>query len=147
MPAKILILKDFWCFHHVVDQWDRSLSEHCFNNSLVVKVEINNVEVDSPHSLTYLLLIVKQLSNAGKSFVSSLANLSMRADNPLKTMNDKPGMDTVSNASDAAKSISGQQISVPAMSGASSTEKDDKAVSGSQPAGGMSFQPISKYTR
>ena len=71
----------------------------------------------------------------------------MRADNPLKTMNDKPGMDTVSNASETAKSISGQQLSVPAMTGGTAIEKDDKIAGGNQPAGGMSFQPISKYTR
>lgn len=89
------------------------------------------------------------MSLAGKSFVSSLANMSMRADNPLKTMNEKPGMDAASNASEAAKSISGQQLSVPIppMSGALGADKDDKANAGGQPVGGMSFHPVSKYTR
>ena len=51
---------------------------------------------------------------AGKSFVSSLANLSVRADNPLKTMNDRPATDTPSKASESVKSISGQPISIAA---------------------------------
>ena len=74
------------------------------------------------------------LNLAGKSFVSSLANLSVRADNPLKMVNDKPAMDTVSNATDGTKSISGQPITVaaPITTGIPGPNQDDKLVPNAQ---------------
>lgn len=89
------------------------------------------------------------LNLAGKSFVSSLANLSVRADNPLKTVNDKPAMDAASNATET-KSISAQPITVaaPIMSNLPGSNQDDKlGPSGSQSTAGIGFQPVSKYTR
>ena len=59
-------------------------------------------------------------------------------------------MDAVSNATEDAKSISGQPITVaaPIATGLSGSSQDDKLAGGTQqPGAGMSFQPVSKYTR
>jgi len=72
------------------------------------------------------------MSLAGKSFVSSLANLSVRSDNPLKTINDRPTTDTPSKASESVKSISGQPISIaaPGTTALPTASQDDKQAAG-----------------
>ena len=70
LTAEILCFEDFWCVNHVVDHWDGSLGKKSFDHTLIVQIQIHDLIINSPHPLTDLRLVVKELSDASKCFIS-----------------------------------------------------------------------------
>ena len=69
MIVKLLGLEDLRSFHHVIDQWDRSLREQSVNDSSIVEVEVHDMEIHSPHPWAYMLLVVEELSDASECLI------------------------------------------------------------------------------
>ena len=70
LSLEISSLESIWSLYHKVDQWDRSLAYQVINDSLILKVRIDDVLIDSPHSFTNFILIVDEFCNNCETLIS-----------------------------------------------------------------------------
>lgn len=63
-------LENIWGLDHEVNQWHRGLADQVLDKIMILEIDVDDVLVDSPHSLAYLSLVVNELGDDSETLVS-----------------------------------------------------------------------------
>ena len=70
LSLEIGSLEYIWSLDHEVNQWDRGLADEISDVLMILKVDVDDVLVDSPHSLADFILVVDELCDNSETLIS-----------------------------------------------------------------------------